>query len=372
MKGTGVGVLRLTTPSALILSSAIFIASLFSAQCLGAAGKPQSAATQAAAPQDSQLSAARALLQEGHLDQAESAVREFLKTHPDSADAHFLLGLILFRQTQRASTPSDIYNDPSKAELEFRQQKARESLAEFTEGAKYRDPGAFDLKIVALNYVLFGDYSNADKWLTRSVSWDPRDVEAWYYLGRTKYNENRFEEAIHAFQQCLKLEPRNVKAQDNLGLSLVGLNRVPEAIAAFRAAIQWQEKPEASSSGAQAEAVGSAAKLDVGPYIDLGNLFLDQNRMEDALPVLLRAVEIAPDQSKSHELLGKAYSLLGDLPKAQAELEAAVRLSPRTAHLHFMLGQVYRRQGLTEKAKAEFDQMSKLNKNAQAAPPGKP
>jgi len=55
-------------------------------------------------------------------------VRSYLAVHPDSADGHFLLGLILFKQGKPA-----------------------ESLSEYTEGAKRHDPGAADLKIVAIS-----------------------------------------------------------------------------------------------------------------------------------------------------------------------------------------------------------------------------
>jgi cytochrome c-type biogenesis protein CcmH/NrfG len=53
---------------------------------------------------------------------------------------------------------------------------------------KWPDPSAADL------------YPDADKWLTKMLEWAPNDSEGWYYLGRTKYNENRFAEAIRAFQ----------------------------------------------------------------------------------------------------------------------------------------------------------------------------
>ena len=73
--------------------------------------------------------------------------------------------------------------------------------------------------MVAVDYVLLGDFLDADRWLTKALSWNPSDADGWYYLGRTKYNENRFSEAIDAFQSCLKLDTHNVKAEDNLGLS---------------------------------------------------------------------------------------------------------------------------------------------------------
>ena len=335
-------------PASQIVMFAIF---LFLFSCSAFAQSPQDIRAQV------KLVEARALLDQKHIKEAEHAVLQLLENHPDSADAHFLLGLILFREIQAESAPGDAYNEPAVSQRKRREEKARASLAEYTEGSKYARPSAFDLKIVALNYVLFGDYTDADRWLTLSLKWNPQDSEAWYYLGRAKYNLNRFEEAVQAFRQCLKLDLRNVKAEDNLGLAYAGLNRVDDATIAFRTAIQWQE--------------GMADK-DAGPFIDLGTVLMDRNRVDEALPILFQAVTVDPEQSKSHELLGKAYSLLNQLPKAQAELERAVALASQTPHLHYMLGQVYRKQGLVEKAKQEFDRMSQLTKNAPSGPESEP
>jgi tetratricopeptide (TPR) repeat protein len=273
--------------------------------------------------QDALLERVKSLLDQGSLDKAEYALRQYLDKHPASSKGHFLRGYVLFKQA-----------------------KAGESLAEYTEGAKYHDPSAFDLKVVALNYVLLGNYADADRWLTRSLEWNPKDSEGWYYLGRTKYNENRYEEAIRAFEQCLELDPRNVKAEDNLGLSYEGLGRTEEAFAAYRKAIAWQMR---------------MLNKNPGPFINLGSLLLNHNRIEDAISYLSQAVETRPQDSRAHEQLGKAYSRLNKLQNAQVELEKAIALAPDNASLHFMLGQVYRKQGMTEKAKLELARGAALN-----------
>jgi Flp pilus assembly protein TadD len=310
------------------------------------------------------LSGAKSLFRLGKFTEADRTVRQYLENHPDSADGHFLLGHILFReiqthaqaQEQETPFPSQTHgamagertmgSNPSDATVsKAAQGMATASLEEFTAGAKFRSPSAADLKIVALDYVLLADYPDADKWLTKMLEWTPSDSEGWYYLGRVKYNENRFAEAITAFQRCLKLDPKNVKAEDNLGLALAGLGRNGEAAAAYDRAIAWQAESLTKSPG---------------PYIDLGSLLIDENRPQDAVTLLLRAIEIAPRESRAHELLGKAYTRVEDFPKAQAELENAIELTPEAPNLHCMLAPVYRKRGLTEKAKAEYGRCSAL------------
>jgi len=299
---------------------------------------------------DPAVAPARSLVQQGKLDEAEQTLRHYLDHHPNSAAAHFLLGYTYFQEVhQKASSATEKelseFSSFAGADPAISAAKTKASLAEYTEGAKYQVPSAFDLKVVALDYVLLKDYADADKWLTRSLNANPKDAEAWYYLGRAKYNENRFDEAIHAFQKYLNLDPKSVRGEDNLGLSYQGLGRTDEAIAAYKTAILWQK---------------DLLNQDPGPFINLGALLLDENQPELAIAYLAQAVSIAPQSARAHEQLGKAYDRLAQLAKAQAELEKAVELAPQSARIHYVLGQVYRKQGLTEKAKLEFDRSAAL------------
>jgi tetratricopeptide (TPR) repeat protein len=358
-KHRGEGQLWLTKRSssylAILILQFLFIVPCCSAQDPKPPSVAPNPAAQNPAPNSAQLDAslaeAKSFLEKGLVRDAERAVRHHLEAHPDSAEGHFLLGYILFREIQIEATAESASESVKTLEVRpadprTRDEKAKESLAEFTAGAKYHVPNAFDLKIVALDYVLLGDYVDADKWLTRSLEWNPQDTDSWYNLGRARYNENKFADAISAFQQCLKLSPGNVKVEDNLGLALAGLGRNEEATAAFKQAMDWQSKMSFKNPG---------------PYIDLGSLLLDESRPEDAVPYLIQAVEIAPRESRAHELLGKAYVRMDQLPKAQSELEKAAELSPQNANIHCMLAPVLRKEGLAEKAKAEFDRCAALS-----------
>jgi Flp pilus assembly protein TadD len=269
-----------------------------------------------------QLQEARSLLAAGKVSAAETVLRGYLKDEPSSAEAHYLLGDVLFRE-----------------------QKARESLAEFTAGAKFKHPEASELTIVASDYVLLGDFADADKWFSEVTAETPDDAEAWYLLGRTKYNENRFAEAITSFERVLALRPKDVQAEDNLGLSQQGLGHTEQAKAAFETAMKWQ----------------GDAPADAQPYLNLGVLLIDQGDLPTATQQLTKAVALAPDNPKIHEELGRALQTKGDFEGAQSQLEKAVKLAPNAAALHFKLGQIYRHRGLNDRAQQEFAICAKLN-----------
>jgi tetratricopeptide (TPR) repeat protein len=267
------------------------------------------------------LAEPRALLAEGRLAGAEAKLHAYLKDHSDSADAHFLLGYVLFRES-----------------------RAADSLAEFTAGAQIRRPKADEFKAIASDYVLLGDFADADKWYTEVIVEKPDDADGWYLLGRTKYNENAFTAAVTSFERSLALHPTNVEAENNLGLAWQGLNNQDKAKDAFQTAIDWQ----------------GATPTDSQPFLNLGTMLAEGADFKAAIPYLLKAAELSPGNPKVHEELGHVYDAKRDLPKAQTELEQAVALAPDTSALHFKLGQIYRREGMMDRAQREFDQSEKL------------
>jgi Flp pilus assembly protein TadD len=268
------------------------------------------------------LKTAHSLLADGKFTEAEAALRRYLKDNPSSAEAHFLLGDVLFHE-----------------------KRAVESLSEFTAGAKFTSPAAAELRTVASDYVLLGDFADADKWFSRVAVETPNDPEVWYLLGRTKYNENRFAEAIASFEHVLALRPKDVQAEDNLGLSQQGLGHTDQARTAFQTAIDWQRD----------------AASDAQPYLNLGVLLTDQGDPAAAIQQLTKAAALAPQNPKVHEELGRALQAKGDMESAQSQLEAAVKLAPNAASLHFKLGQIYHHRGLNGRAQQEFAICAKLN-----------
>jgi Flp pilus assembly protein TadD len=254
---------------------------------------------------------------------AEASLRSAIVSHPDTGEAHFLLGYTLYREDQASA-----------------------SLAEYTTGARLEKPDANDLAVVAMDYVLLHDYADADRWLTQAVAWDDANPLYWYYLGRTKYVENHFQGAIDAFGRCLALHPQDVRAEYNLGLAYQGLGQNGRAALAFRTAIARQK---------------DLAHSDAQPYLDLGILQLSQGNAAGAADNLQTAASLDEKNPRIHEELGQAYEQTDRLPRAQAELEKAVELAPQVPSLHFVLGRIYRKEGLQERAREQFSLCATLN-----------
>ena len=281
------------------------------------------AAGLAVAQPERELGDVRSLLAQHRLAEAEQSLHRYLELHPDSASGHFLMGYTLFSQ-----------------------QRAVESLAEYTAGGRYRKPGAEDLMAIAADYILLKDNEDADKWLSEVTTIQPENALAWYYLGRARFYESRYSDSADIFLRCLRLNPRDVRAETNLGLSLKEMGDETGAIAAYQQAIRWEKE-----SGAK----------DAQPYLDLGSLLRRREKAEESLGYLETAVAEETENPKAHEELGRAYEDLHRSKEAEMEFKKAISLAPDASSLHYALGHVFKAEGLNTDAAREFAITSQLN-----------
>ena len=265
---------------------------------------------------DDLLDKAKSQVKAGDATTAAKSLTEYLTSHPDSAEAMYLMGLV----QQRRKLP-------------------KESLEWFTKAASVSPPDAEELRIVALDYVLLNDYSDALHWLELSVQKDPRNFEAWYDLGRVRMTRGDFSGAEQALGTALLLKPKLVKAEDNLGVTYEAENRPADAVKAYQAAIEWQQ---------------SDAQLSEQPLLNYGTFLNTQQRGAESLPLLQKAVSIAPNNVKCHEQLAHALEQTGSQKAAIEEMRRAIELEPKNGRLHFQLGQMYRRAGDQMRGKQEM------------------
>ena len=300
--------------------------------------------------QTASLAAAQALFQQRQWGPAADAFDKVEKAQPGATDALLYRGKCLVnldRWSEAAASLENYIGGHEQSDdavyllayVRFREDKPADSLRLYTQAAKLKSPTADDLKIVALDYVLLNDYSDAGHYLELALKMDPGNTEALYHLGRVRYQQNRFDDAIAAFQEVLKREPFNAKAEDNLGLSLEAKNEVGPAIAVYQKAIDMDK---------------AASTHSEQPYLNLGSLLSKSNRAPEAVPLLQSAEHIAPKSAKVRYELGKTYFNLGRTEDARGEAEEAVRLKPEDASAHYLLGRIYHRLGKSDLEAKEF------------------
>lgn len=264
------------------------------------------------------LTQAQGLLEGARYHEAEGVLRIYLAQNGGSAAAHAMLAYALLREN-----------------------KPRESLGEYTRAASIAKPSAEMLERVGQDYGLLGDWKDADKWTLLAVQMDPSDADAWYSLGRIRYTDQRFSDALSCFQRVLKLSPKNVKAENNLGLAYEGLNRTDAAVTAYRQAISWQNE-------------GAPDQKSEQPLLNLGIVLIHRGALDEAEPLLTEAATIAPKDPRILEQLGQLHLQKTDYVAARRELQRACEFDPKNSGLHFLLGQAYRHLGQQQQAKAEF------------------
>jgi Flp pilus assembly protein TadD len=277
---------------------------------------------------DNTLTELKALVDAGRFREAEGALRTYVVDNDLSPTAHEMLAYVLLREN-----------------------KAADSLKEYTRAAAMETPSASMLEHVGQDYVLLGDWEDADKWTLRAVQMSPSDGDAWYSLGRIRYSEQRFRDAVSCFQQALKLSPKSVKVENNLGLAFEATNQTDAAVAAYRQAIEWQDQ-------------GPRDQLSEQPLLNLGAVLLHRGEMTEAESLLTKAAAMAPRDPRIHEQLGHLYMQKADYAAAEHELQKACELDPRNSSLHFLLGQAYRHLGKLEDAKAEFAASARLSQTS--------
>jgi len=261
-------------------------------------------------------------------EDAGNVLNDYVLQHPASSDARYLLAFVRFRQN-----------------------RPKESLELMNAASKLKPPSADDLKVGALDYVLLGDFTDAGHYLEEAVRIAPDNIEARYHLGRVRYQQNRFDDAIAAFREVLRLDPRNTKAADNLGLSLEGTNRMDDAKAAYEHAIALDHESSAHTEQ---------------PYLNLGTLLVKTGHPTDAIPILLQAAAIAPKSNAVQYQISKAHFDLRQWPDAQRAAEEAIRLDPNDATAHYLLARIYQRSNHPDEAAREFKLTEDLRQSQDA------
>ncbi len=96
-------------------------------------------------------------------------------------------------------------------------------------------------------------------------------------------------------------------------------------------------------------------------HYNLGVVYQDKGRIEEAIQQYLLAIRIRPDYADAYTNLGKAYLSKGMYEKAIEQFRIALTFEPKNTIAHFNLGVIYLESGSLDPAKKEFETVLRLD-----------
>jgi tetratricopeptide (TPR) repeat protein len=184
--------------------------------------------------------------------------------------------------------------------------------------ASVKNPSATDATLTEAYGVMgqtFHAYSlNSPAWecYVNASRLAPGDFRWAYLIAKLDHQAGRVDEAIKSYRLVQNLKPEYVAAAVNLGNIYLETNRLVEARANFAAALKIEKDNAAAHYG-------------------LGQVALGERNYEEAVRYFERALAIVPAANRIHYSLAMGYRGLGELEKAKASLGMLGTVGVRSA-----------------------------------------
>ncbi|HTT21350.1 MAG TPA: tetratricopeptide repeat protein [Candidatus Sulfotelmatobacter sp.] len=185
----------------------------------------------------------------------------------------------------------------------------------------------------------------------RAILLRPRSYSIHYDLALAYLKEQKLQEARTQLEEAVKLDPSQADAMYNLGMVLEELGQASESLVKLqRAKALDPKRPDVTFnivrvqlelglvSAARAEARNSAKQFGRDSHWcgAIGQLFLQKDQPNDAVPYLQRAVGNRPDDAEFRHQLAVAY-----LRSGQADEVLRTVIEPKTADDHYLRASAY-------------------------------
>ncbi|WP_019498103.1 tetratricopeptide repeat protein [Pseudanabaena sp. PCC 6802] len=204
--------------------------------------------------------------------------------------------------------------------------------------------------------------------------------QAWRILGAAAQATGKPGDAERYYQKALQLQSNSAVLHDCLGSLHAARQQWPQAVTAFQTAIKidpqfapayrhlaeiwmqlgkWNEGAEYWYRAFQLEPGWATAR----EYLNLGNMLLQQGKLEKTVNSYQRAIQVDPDLWQAHHNLGEIATSQQDWENAIASYDRAVKANPKSAASYGGMGKVFSAQGNYEKAISSYRQAISVDVN---------
>ena len=222
-----------------------------------------------------------------------------------------------------------------------------------------------------------GQYAAAVPYLKKATAADPKNLPFRLALAHSCLRSEQYQCVLDVYKEILTLNAESAEADMLAGEALDEMKDRPGAIEQFRAAVKVDpDLPEAhfglgyllwGQLQFDEAAQEFQAELNMNPnhvqaLTYLGDSQIKLSHPEVAKPLLEKAVSIDPKDQLAHLDLGLLYMDAGRNDDALRELKTAEQLAPADQSVHFRLGRFYKSIGKTAEANDEFEKTRSLRK----------
>lgn len=330
--------------------------------------------------------------QQGNNSKAEVAWRAFLNAAPSNPEPYAHLGLLEARQEHyKEAVPlyrKALALGPQIPGVRlnlglalFKSGEMKESIEIFKPLLKSEpvsSPMAQQLTIlIGMAHYGLDEYAQAVPYLKEAAARDTPNLPIRLALAHSCLWSKQYQCVLDTYHEILALNAESAEADMLAGEALDELKNPRGAIEQFRAAVKanpqepdvhfglgyllWTQRqyPEAAQEF-QAELADNPDHVQA--LVHLADIQVQLNHPEAAFPLFEKVLRLDPTLELAHLDLGILYADDGRREDALQELKIAAKLAPADVNVHWRLGRLFRSMGKTEEAKAEFDKASTLTK----------
>ncbi len=204
---------------------------------------------------------------------------------------------------------------------------------------------AYDNAILYLN---LGNYSEAIKYLKKTLRHDPYFKNAEFNLGICYLKTGSFLEAVKTFKKVSLKDKKNPNVFFNLGVAYLKILNWEKAAKNFEKAIELKKDYKDA-------------------YYNLGYAYMQDEKYQKSLKASLKATELDSTNYNAYFNLGYVYDELKQYDLAENAYKKAIELKKDFSDAYTNLGLVYYHKKMYDKAEDMLKKAIKLNPNDDVA-----
>jgi tetratricopeptide (TPR) repeat protein len=204
---------------------------------------------------------------------------------------------------------------------------------------------------------------------------DSKFAESYYWLGRIKYLQEKYDESISSFQTAVSLLSNWGEAYAELGLCYFRMHKYDEAESAFSKSLSLIKSsnsyrrrfvPPPIFDKDDQEWINKMSPLkeaDIAYYLSV--ILFERGFFDKAAEYCHQAISIEPKFAEAYRQLGTIHVQKKEWAEAEKAFREAIRQRPEMAQAHYQLALLYFKMGKETEAAKEMEISQQLNKAAE-------